>query len=401
MQATELRSRRGGRSQDQEARDAPASSEEPQPNPRKEPKTSPSPLPIPQRYQRRRILGCLMLGLVALIVTDAALQLRQPLGNPAPIMVLGVLSFVYTFVLSAFFPEDDTIPNFLTTSVLLASLIVNVHLSIVEWAPRANQTELHLVVRRAVMLFQCFILSLILLMHAAREIKPWTAIRMIWFSFGVIDLAHTAWLHVEFINSPQPRSQLAVAYLSGVQVGPPSFWLCGWLCIMGFLFSTHVRRIIARKTGLARLALDLGELTHSDFHALAPNVGRVDKRSWAHALFSPPERPSSSSAQDGVHRRWGSDPAVDEVSSSSHSSTPRKQSFSKKSESSQASSKNTHWSWGDYGRSWEREWQEQREREIESERSERMLRDAQAGSPGILRPSRSDNDKAGTPETRK
>ena len=45
------------------------------------------------------------------------------------------------------------------------------------------------------------------------------------------------------------------------------------------------------------------------------------------------------------------------------------------SEASQGSG--THHSWSSYGRRWETEWQEQREREIEAERAQRMLEDLQ------------------------
>lgn len=369
---------------------------------------------IPQRVLRTRATICLSGCLLLIIFADHFLVSRRAFGWGSRWAFS--ISFCFGLIaigsLAALFPDNINVPRNLSASVCFAFTTVMLHITVKEWEPRPNQSDLQTSVRRVVMVSQSLFQGLFTALHAAEPIlmhypntrrlaiEPWRAIRLMFFGVGAFDLVHTIWLHQLYIFSPTTDLDAPVDYVCGTRQGGPSYALSLALLSLACVFNEDVRRILARRTGGAVLALQLHQLKSEELRTLVPQARKRDLRRRvcdnvlnAHETRSHSSKSDSRSDSDGAANRrrgWTRDPAVQQDSSEQEGEEERSgsASFSRSGEGGSGSFKGRrerlshahqrqrtrksspttssgHESWSSYGRRWEADWQEKREKEIE------------------------------------
>ena len=301
-------------------------------------------------------------------MVDHAFIVRSDLGRAVVYLVVAWCPLVAYGAFAAFFPEE--LPMMASSTLCLAACTVMSHLTIREWPPRINQTPLQTRVRRCVMSVQTLMMVLLSIAHATGpKLRSWTTLRLLVLIPGIFDLVHTLWLHSLYVLSP-PLVDRPVNYMTGVQTGPPSYFLGVSLIVLAVIFNVRMRGYVSRITGGAQLAFDLGQLTHSELERLVPDL----KPAVARGGSGPSQKSSSTGSARGATPPLVPAGPVDRVAAQARRS--RDHSPSVASGPSQASA--SRFSWSSYGRRWEEEWQERRETELEVEREQQLYDDSRA-----------------------
>ena len=298
---------------------------------------------------------------------------RRALPSFATAAALVGSGTISLLVLSAFFPDDLNMPHSLSCITCFASFTAFGHLTLQEWEQRENQNALQTNARRFTMCAETTLIFAIASLHALRpsRMRPWMAIRLIFAVLGIFDLVHTTWLHWLCFTWPEVYAK-PVSYMGGQR--QPSYWLSVWLNTMAVAFTVNVRQYVALRTGGARLALRLGQLTHSELRTMVPDGKRGH---GAPIMWRLPRSDKSrmSGSSEGERMQWVADPAVQDDDADSLGSRDKEARSEEASQPKSEASHVTNGTWSSWGRRWEAEWQEQREREIEIERQQRLAED--------------------------
>ena len=341
---------------------------------------------VPPRYILPRLMGCLCFSLAAVLMVYHSLIFRADhnIGGSGTFRI-AVASGLGNLAVSAFFPADDNVMQVLGTFVSFALSAVMIHVTSAEWERRPHQEDQQTIIRRAVMLCMSSVLLAGTATLAAGVLRKrpimrvWTVFRLMYAAMGLLDFTHTCWLLWDYDRSvPHAHKMFTGHQIGGRTYGKPSFSLGLWLMTIAIMLNERVRRFVARMSGGDKLRMHLGQLTHSEFRHLLPDP------SWRKTSDNPTETSQSSKCSQMSSQQEGAAAWRNPSRSASyhyHADSERSEedaggwrhervhdAASERSEESPQSQASTLWSWSSYGKRWEKDWQEQREREIEAER---------------------------------
>ena len=114
---------------------------------------------------------------------------------------------------------------------------------------------------------------MLVLFASGRLRSPWLGCRVIAAAIGGFDIAHTAWLQLQWHYYPEsmPSLDTPIMYTTGERRGPPTLKAYAfpvWFFAVAVTMSPGVRRFISRRTGLRVLAVSLGTLRTTELEAL-------------------------------------------------------------------------------------------------------------------------------------
>ena len=213
-----------------------------------------------------------------LLLTDRVLAHRVDITDAVhvmtPVIVTSATLLVVIAVLAALFPLDTQVaPGAFETIGVATTAIIGNH-CVREWPERQGEAAHTAPVRRVVMLSILAVVCAVLVLFASGRLRsPWLGCRVIAAAIGGFDIAHTAWLQLQWHYYPEsmPSLDTPIMYTTGERRGPPTLKAYAfpvWFFAVAVTMSPGVRRFISRRTGLRVLAVSLGTLRTTELEAL-------------------------------------------------------------------------------------------------------------------------------------
>ena len=193
---------------------------------------APNELPPQDRVAQRfalRVFAGVGVATGCLLLTDRVLAHRVDITDAVhvmtPVIVTSATLLVVIAVLAALFPLDTQVaPGAFETIGVATTAIIGNH-CVREWPERQGEAAHTAPVRRVVMLSILAVVCAVLVLFASGRLRsPWLGCRVIAAAIGGFDIAHTAWLQLQWHYYPEsmPSLDTPIMYTTGERRGPPT-----------------------------------------------------------------------------------------------------------------------------------------------------------------------------------
>lgn len=295
---------------------------------------------LPRRYLYWRVMLVFLVVFFFLIAVYYAVVLKTQLDSQLVNAFVGLGPFLILIPASSLFPNEFPRTASIVVCVGVCTLMLNLTSS--QWMHRPNQSSLQTTVRQAVMTTQsAIVLGVTAAQIAGLKLHSWTTCRLVVAAIGVPDFLHTTFLHFHYVTWPPTNPSEPSLYLTGRRIGPPSYAVPVMFVTAACCFTHQVRCYISRITGGAQLAFNLGQLTRTELERLVPEM-----------------RPAAEQNAPESYDDFVGCPPGGRISNTNSQVSVAQESLASK-----------PWSWSSYGRRWEEDWQEQREAELDAQRT--------------------------------
>ena len=184
-----------------------------------------------------------------------------------PLFVFCVAVSLIAFLTAAIFPRDSMVSRPVVTAGITTWCIICARITVYEWEPRQFEPLVRTLIRRVVLTTMSLLSFATTFSYIAEVLQSsWRAIRALLIIGALLDIFHTALIHVLYYLDPDSQPTVPIQHSSGVRVGPPPFHAyapCIYLAIVAYLLKAQHRETISRLTGGTRLSVGLGELSEA------------------------------------------------------------------------------------------------------------------------------------------